>query len=259
MCRDLHHRATRKEAVEAALHESVERLRATGHPSTEYPPIYMPPRPLKEHIPSILRHMVTAILIVLVGWGTHEFSTNHVGLQTSGIAVLLLLIPLNICWHYPYEHVADLNFRGVQLINIGAFVNVVFGNGRFVVESIDFPINQAIGTFVGTSLITIGTVIFTYSTFILGPWEFMVGTPCLSVGLIFRSCAAYLALFNQHSSIETKLSIAAIPFFIIALGFVVKKSYESMHLPILGNASFMVSFFMVLASSAIQPSALFLD
>lgn len=155
---------------------------------------------------------------------------------------------------YPMEYIDKLNCRAVQLINLGAIINIIFGKGNFILTGID----EIAGTFVVTTALSIGTVMLSFCTFILGPWEFMVGSPLLAIGLLLRACATYLPLVQRNvvnSDVGIDLNIAACPFVFIALDFFMKKAYQLMRLPVLASDNFRF-FGVILYGGSIMANAI---
>ena len=182
---------------EAILRNANEKLAARGHPSTIYPPQFMPTPTLKERLSKVAAIVSILLLIVLFVW----FSASQ---YVSGVvtAVLIALFPLIVissalctCAMYHLEYIEHLNFRAIQVINVGAIINLITGLASFETFG---PHEEDIGFFVGTTILSFGTVMFSFCTMILGPWEFMAGSPLLSIGLLLRNCALFQKL-TRHS------------------------------------------------------------
>jgi len=89
-----------------------------------------------------------------------------VGLLTGIFPFLIMSAALGVCGMYSLEYIEHLNFRAVQIINVGAVINLIFGHSHFVslVHS-----GEDLGSFVGTTILSFGTVMFSFCTLILGP------------------------------------------------------------------------------------------
>ena len=230
------------------------KLAQDGHISTIYPPMWMDALSFFDRLPRLLSNVLCAASIVGMIWATIQQMTIDQP-SMSVVVTLISIFPFvvgfaayNICCLYPLEYIERLNFSAIAFINTGAVINLVFGRSYFVV--ID-GINEAVGGFVGTTALSVGTLIFSFCTMVLGPWEFMAGAPLLSIGLLLRNCALYFAAFTNlervdgsSSDISVRLNVIAVPFVFIALAFFVKRAYQLMRLPVLGSDNY--RFFGVL-------------
>lgn len=230
------------------------KLAQNGHISTNYPPMWMDAPSLIDRLPRLLSNVLCTASIAGMIWATsHQMTIDQPSM--SVVVTLISIFPFvvgfaayNICCFYPLEYIERLNFLAIALINTGAVINLVFGRSYFVV--ID-GINEAVWSFVGTTALSVGTLIFSFCTMVLGPWEFMAGAPLLSIGLLLRNCALYFAAFTNLetvdgsiSDIPVRLNIISVPFVFIALSFFVKRAYQLMRLPVLGSHNY--RFFGVL-------------
>ena len=238
--------ASRRKAAEQTLRQATADLASQGHKSTVYPPQWMPPLTIKDRLSTIVACAVLAVFTGIFTWvsTTPNISKTAVVLLTALYPFLIIAMALLACFRFPLEYIDNLNFRAVQFINLGAIINVLFGHGKML-SHIAITHNDSLGAFVGTSMLSMGTIMFSFCTFVLGPWEFMAGSPLLALGLLLRTCATFVSLYaprdNMPANMEdfvANLNIAACPFLIIALAFVLKKAYQLMRLPILESDNF---------------------
>ena len=227
--------------IEESLRSATARLAKNKHVSTKYPPVWMPPATLHEQFPVIFSNILVTIIFGLFIGCSMCAMKNEVPMAAIVLLITLFPLPLIsvaiwICSKFPLEHVENLNFRAVQVINIGSIITLLFGHSNFISQGV----NENLGSFFGTTILSLGTAIFTHCTFILGPWEFMVGSPLLTIGLILRNCSAYAILYHDRNvfNIVKNLNVSACPFLFIALGFVLKKAHQLMRLPLLGSDNF---------------------
>ena len=223
-------------SAEDMLRSATEKLAAKGHPSTIYPPQFMPAPTCSEILPKFVMILFSLLFIAVLIWFStrQHLSLAIVGFLTGVFPFVIIFVALCICAMYPLEYIEQLNFRAVQIINVGAVVNLLFGHSHFVSFGSH---SEDLGSFAGNTILSLGTVMFSFCTFILGPWEFMAGSPLLTIGLLIRTCATYHKLLGSDSVVEN-LNLGACPFLFIALAFFFKKAYQLMRLPILGSDNF---------------------
>ena len=210
-------------------------------------------------MPKLIFTSSVILFVGLFAWGATlsalaDNTQISVLLLTVAYPFVVISVALCFCSMYPLEHIENLNFRAIQVINLGALVNVLFGHGNFISTGVD----ETVGAFAGTTMLSVGTVMFTFCTFILGPWEFMAGSPLLSAGLLLRACATFVSLDKSRMSSDdlvVDLNIAACPFLFLALAFVLKKAYQLMRLPVLGSDNFRF-FGVILYGGSIMANAL---
>lgn len=249
---------TQPALAEEMLHDATTKLAAKGHPSTVYPPQFMPSSKYND---ALLKIVVTVLLLTVMTTFAWFSSTSQDLPKPKSIVVLLtVLFPiivtftaLWVCALYPLEYIEHLNFRSVQLINVGAIINLVIGHSHFV----SFQSHQKdLGSFIGTTMLSFGTVMFSFCTMILGPWEFMAGSPLLTTGLLLRTCALYQKLLGINDEVNQKMNLIACPFLFLAIVFFFKKAYQLMRLPILCSDNFKFFGLILYASSIVANSVL---
>ncbi len=255
-----HLKHLRKEKDEV-LKTATQRLSKNGHLSTIYPPVWMDAPGLIDRLPKLISIILCIASIAGMIWATTHQMTVAEQPSMSVVVALVSIFPFvvgfsayNICSLYPLDYIERLNFLAIVFANIGAVINLIFGQSYFVV--ID-GMNETLGVFIGTTALSLGTLIFSYCTFVLGPWEFMVGTPLLSIGLLLRNCSLYFAAFtylkeepgddgrSSSNDVPDCLNAIAFPFVFMAIAFVVRRSYHLMRLPLLGSDNY--RFFGILS------------
>lgn len=221
----------RKIEVNDMLRTATSHLASANHPSTKFPPMWMP----KPSIWSNARKVVQGT-ICLASMSTFAWLSTLQGLPIPVLVVLLCIFPFILlgcsiffCSMYPFEYIEVLNFRGLQIINTGAIIKLVMNYLGGIYDGI--------GMFIGTALLSFGTIVFSYCTMILGPWEFMVASPLLAIGLLLQTTAALVPLIDSNrmnGNTSANLGLASCPFLFIALAFFVKKAYQVRHTHTLG-------------------------
>ena len=139
------------------LRLATDMLASKGHISTQYPPQWMPSPTLVDKLPRVVWTLFCIMFNALFTW------LSIIAKSRSTIATLTAIYPLNIiatalwfCFGFPLEYVEKLNFRAVQILVLGAFFNLVFGENNFLTHAL---MSEKVGSFVGTSILSLGTIV----------------------------------------------------------------------------------------------------
>jgi len=135
-------------------------LASKGHISTQYPPQWMPSPTLVDKLPRVVWTLFCIMFNALFTW------LSIIAKSRSAIATLTAIYPLTIiatalwfCFAFPLEYVEKLNFRAVQILVIGAFFNLVFGESNFLTHVL---MSEKVGSFIGTSILSLGTIVVSF-------------------------------------------------------------------------------------------------
>lgn len=148
-----------REEKNKTLRLATDKLASEGHISTQYPPQWMPKPTLVDKLPRVLWTLFYIILIALFVWcsatAQEESSIAIVSVLTGFYPFVIIISALWFCSMFALEYVEKLHFRAVQLLVVGACVNVVFGKNNFLSHA---SISEEVGSFFGTAILSLGTI-----------------------------------------------------------------------------------------------------
>lgn len=146
-----------REKKNEMLRVATDMLASKGHASTQYPPQWMPSPTLVDKLPRVFWTLFCIMFNALFTW------LSIVAEKRSTLTALTAIYPsiiiataLWFCFGFPLEYVEKLNFGAVQILVLGAFFNLVFGENNFLTQAL---ISEKVGSFIGTSILSLGTIV----------------------------------------------------------------------------------------------------
>lgn len=224
--RDWHQFQSNQTGTNKLLKSAVKLKEEEGHLSVQYPPIWMPPKGPLQYLPAALAMAgglgsLALLIVEAVDLGPDLPSS----LTVSAVLLATVLLAASLCELFHLEFVHELNFCSTLFIHGGAVVSAVVPGG-------------GLSAVVASMVTTIGVFVFALTAFVGSPWQYMVGSCFLSLGLVLRTSATTLR-WASGGSVAEQVDATAVPFILLALAFVGAKSFMQMRRPWLSFPNYM--------------------